>query len=91
MTKAAQVLGKNVRHYRLTAKLSVQKAVEAAGMKRLTWIRIEAGKGNPHLSTIEAVAYVLKVPVNALFTALWPNLSKGKESVLFDNTSNPES
>lgn len=67
-------LAKAIRHYRVAAGLSIAQAAAAAGIRPNTWNDLELAQANPRLSTLEAVAFTLHVPVNALFTALWPNL-----------------
>jgi transcriptional regulator with XRE-family HTH domain len=74
MTKAASRVGSNIRHYRRVVKLTQSQAAQACGVPLRTWARIESGNANPTLSTLEAVAFTLNLPLNSLFTALWPNI-----------------
>jgi DNA-binding XRE family transcriptional regulator len=65
-------LAKAVKYHRGMQGLSTASAAKAAGIRPNTWNDIELGRANPRLSTLEAIAFTLGVPVNALFTAYWP-------------------
>jgi DNA-binding XRE family transcriptional regulator len=65
-------LAKAVKYHRSMQGLSTAAAAKAAGIRPNTWNDIELGRANPRLSTLEAIAFTLGVPVNSLFTAYWP-------------------
>jgi len=60
------ILGANIARYRLALGLSTQAAAKAAGMRPNTWNDIELGRANPRLTTLIAVAFVLRVAVYQL-------------------------
>jgi transcriptional regulator with XRE-family HTH domain len=59
----------NIRLLRKAQGLSVDQACKAAGIRRGSWIRLEAAQGNPTLGTLVAVAYTLNTPVTGLIQA----------------------
>lgn len=65
-------LAKAIRFHREAAGLTQDAAAKAAGIRKATWCDLENGHSNPRLSTLEAIAFTLNIPVNALFTAYWP-------------------
>jgi len=59
----------NIRLLRKAQGLSVDQACKAAGIRRGSWIRLEAAQGNPTLATLVAVAYTLNTPLTGLIQA----------------------
>ena len=77
-----KVLAANVRKIRKAKGLSLQGFCKASGYRNKTICDLEAGRGNPTLSTLTAVAFTLGVNVGELL--------KEPESELFNNDINPE-
>ena len=65
-TKGRQVLGSRVRRLRETAGLTQEALAQAAGIGRITLVRLENGKHVPKLTTLKAIAQVLAKPVEDL-------------------------
>ena len=65
-TKGRQVLGSRVRRLRETAGLTQEALAQAAGIGRITLLRLENGKHVPKLTTLKAIARVLEKPVEDL-------------------------
>ena len=65
--EGGQVLGARVRALREVAGLTQEALAQAAGIGRITLVRLENGKHAPKLSTLKAVAHVLERPVEDLF------------------------
>ena len=61
-----QTLGGRVRECRESAGLSQKSLAQAAGIARITLIRMESGKHPPKLDTLRAVATALERPVEDL-------------------------
>jgi transcriptional regulator with XRE-family HTH domain len=59
-------LGKNIKHIRERKKMSQGDICRALGFDRAQMSNIEAGKGNPTLSTIEKIASALGVSSDEL-------------------------
>ena len=59
-------LGKNIRRIREQKKMSQGDICRALGFDRAQMSNIEAGKGNPTLSTIEKIAQALGVASDVL-------------------------
>jgi len=59
-------LGKNIKRIREQKKMSQGDICRALGFDRAQISNIEAGKGNPTLSTIEKIAQALGVSSNEL-------------------------
>ena len=66
--KGRQILGSRVRRIRETAGLTQQALAQAAGIGRITLVRLENGKHVPKLTTLKAIAQVLEKPVEDLLT-----------------------
>ena len=66
MKKASVKLGKNIRLIREKKKMSQGDICRALGFDRAQMSNIEAGKGNPTLSTIEKIAQALGVASDEL-------------------------
>ena len=66
MTLTAKQMGKTVRKLRLAKKLSQARVAELAGLSREYVNKIEAGKYDPPLSTINALATALGVTARRL-------------------------
>ena len=64
--KGGQVLGSRVRRLRETAGLTQEALAQAAGIGRITQVRLENGKHVPKLSTLKAIAHVLEKPIEDL-------------------------
>lgn len=59
--------GKNVKKYRLKAKLSQEKLGELCNLHRTYISDIERGKRNISLNNIEKIALALKIDIQSLF------------------------
>jgi XRE family transcriptional regulator, regulator of sulfur utilization len=66
MTPTPKQMGKTVREIRLARGLSQAELAERAGLSREYVNKIEAGKYDPPLSTINALAEALGVPARRL-------------------------
>ena len=66
MTPTARQMGRTVRKLRLAKKLSQAKLAERCGLSREYINKIEAGKYDPPLSTINAIAEALGVTARRL-------------------------
>ena len=63
-----QTLGARVRGLREAAGLTQEALAQAAGIGRITLIRLENGKHIPKLGTLRTIAHVLEQPVEDLLT-----------------------
>jgi DNA-binding XRE family transcriptional regulator len=63
-----QVLGTRVRAFREDAGLTQEALAQAAGIGRVTLVRLENGKHVPKLGTLRAIAKILERPVEDLLT-----------------------
>ena len=63
-----QALGRRVRGLRESAGLTQKALSQAAGIARITLVRLENGKHAPKLETLKSVATVLERPVEDLLT-----------------------
>ena len=63
-----QTLGARVRGIREASGLTQEALAQAAGIGRITLIRLENGKHIPKLGTLRAIAHVLERPVENLLT-----------------------
>ena len=66
MTTPSIKLGKNIKRIREQKKMSQGDICRALGFDRAQMSNIEAGKGNPTLSTIEKIAQALGVASDEL-------------------------
>ena len=64
-----QLLGTRVRAFREAAGLTQESLARAAGIGRVTLVRLENGKHTPKVSTLAAIAQVLERPVEDLFAS----------------------
>lgn len=62
-------IGKNIKKIREAKKLSQKEVITAIGMGAAQYSRIENGKTDPSVSTLERVAQALGVELAELFTA----------------------
>jgi transcriptional regulator with XRE-family HTH domain len=62
----ATAIGRNVRRLRNRRALTLDGLAAAAGVSRSTVIQIEAGKANPSVGTLLALASVLRVGIGSL-------------------------
>jgi transcriptional regulator with XRE-family HTH domain len=62
-----QLIGANVRKYRLAADLSQEAVAVKMGVDRAYISALELGKTNPTAVTVARVAEVLKIRISALF------------------------
>ena len=65
-----RILGMNVRHYRAKRNCSQQVLADESGIFRTYLSRIEAGKSDPSLAVLAALASALDVPAHVLFMPL---------------------
>ena len=63
-----QVLGTRVKTLREAAGLTQESLARAAGIGRVTLVRLESGKHTPKVGTLAAIAQVLERPAEDLFT-----------------------
>ena len=68
------VLAVNLLRLRWQRRVSLSEVAEASGVSLGALSRIESGRGNPRLSTLEAVADALNVEVEALFQTPTPRI-----------------
>ena len=64
-----QTLGSRVRGLREASGLTQEALAQAAGIGRITLIRLENGRNIPKLSTLRAIAHVLEEPVEDLLSS----------------------
>lgn len=62
-------IGENIKRIREAKKLSQKEVITAIGMGAAQYSRIESGKTDPSVSTLERVAQALGVELAELFTA----------------------
>lgn len=62
-------IGENIKRIREAKKLSQKEVITAIGMGAAQYSRIENGKTDPSVSTLERVAQALGVELAELFTA----------------------
>jgi len=62
----------NLRRIRRARRLSQGAVAERAGLSRAAYGNIEAGKSEPRVSTVQAIAGVLKVPLDQLVAPVRP-------------------
>jgi transcriptional regulator with XRE-family HTH domain len=63
----ATTLGRRLREERRRRRLSLRKLARSSGLSTTTVHQIESGRGSPSLSTLQAVAATLDVPLASLF------------------------
>ena len=66
VAEGRQILGARVRALRETAGLTQENLAQAAGLGRITLVRLEKGKHTPKFSTLKALAHILERPVEDL-------------------------
>lgn len=66
MKNSSIKLGENIKRIREQKKMSQGDICRALGFDRAQMSNIEAGKGNPTLSTIEKIAQALGIPNDEL-------------------------
>ncbi len=64
--RGRQAIGERIRRQRLTARLTQQDAADAAGLNRVTLVRIENGDESPRYDTLIRLAQALRVEPAAL-------------------------
>ncbi len=77
---AKQIIGWNLRQLRVERGLSQERLALEAQIDRSYVGRVERGRENVTVSTLEAMAIVLGVPVGALFAE--PNTKQAKPTGL---------
>lgn len=70
----SSILAANLLRLRRQRRVSLDEVARAAGVAIGSLSRIESGEANPRLSTLEAVAEALSVPVESLFERLAPRI-----------------
>ena len=65
-TRLLRSFGKRVRQLRLGRKLSLQALADQAKLSRRFLVEIEAGRANPSLEKMAALAYSLQLPLGQL-------------------------
>jgi XRE family aerobic/anaerobic benzoate catabolism transcriptional regulator len=65
-----QDLGERIRTLRSSRGLGVQDAARRAGVSRRTWSEVEAGRANPSLAVLQALADSLGISLAGLFKGL---------------------
>lgn len=68
-----QIIGWNLRRLRVAKGLSQERLALEAGIDRAYVGRVERGSENVTVSTLEAFAAVLTIPVSALFQEIDPS------------------
>lgn len=66
MSPTARQMGATIRRLRIAAKMSQAILARRARLTRVYVTRLEAGRQDPSLSTINALARALRVPVTQL-------------------------
>jgi transcriptional regulator with XRE-family HTH domain len=69
------VIAQSVQRERLRAGLSLSGLADAAGVAKSTLSQLEAGKGNPSIETLWAIATALGVPFAQFFAVETPDLA----------------
>lgn len=80
MDNLVQIISENLKNYRETRNLSLDKLAQATGVSKSMLSQIERGKTNPSISTLLKIANGLKVSFTALLQEQKPGLS------IVDNT-----
>ncbi|MBB2963520.1 helix-turn-helix domain-containing protein [Methylobacterium sp. R2-1] len=75
---ARAIIGWNLRRLRVERDLSQERLALAAGIDRAYVGRVERGSENVTISTLEAMAEVLAVPIAVLLTAPEPGAPRPK-------------
>ena len=71
-----QTLGKRIRHFRESAGLTQEALARAAGIGRVTLVRLEKGEQTPRFKTLTAVARALGRPVPELLLDPEPDFNE---------------
>ena len=64
--RGRHTLGQRIRRLRKTAGLSQDALARAAGIGRVTLVRLEKGEQTPRFKTLDAIAKALGIPVSEL-------------------------
>ena len=67
-----RTLGRRIRRLRKSAGLSQDALARAAGLGRVTLVRLEKGDQSPRFKTLDAIASALEIPVSELLVELEP-------------------
>ena len=62
-----KIIAESIRREREMAQLSLSALAQQAGLAKSTLSQLEAGKGNPNIETLWAIATALAIPFSALF------------------------
>jgi transcriptional regulator with XRE-family HTH domain len=81
MEKLVQIIAENLKNYRETRNLSLDKLSSATGVSKSMLSQIENGNTNPSISTLLKIANGLKMSFTALLQEQKPDLS------ILDNTA----
>ena len=73
MSSLVEVIAKNIKHLREVKNLSQKEICADSGVPQGQYSRIENGKVEPSVSTLEKLAKVFEVPVSEFFTSNNPN------------------
>lgn len=70
--RGRRTLGRRIRRLRKSAGLSQDALARAAGIGRVTLVRLEKGDQSPRFKTLDAIASALEIPVSELLVELEP-------------------
>ena len=89
--KIVKVVGTNLRQLRSERNLSLSDLARTSGVAKATLSALEAGRGNPTLETLSALAAALHIPMGDLITAADPapvTVVRGDEGTNVPGTAN---
>lgn len=66
----SKIIGQRIKAIRLERKISQQDLAAACNFEKSNLARIEAGRTNPTIGTLEKICRVLDVPISRLFESI---------------------
>jgi len=67
MPDIRHIIGNKIREIRKNKKITIEKLAEKANLAYPNLAKIEQGKADPHLTTLERISKALKIPMTDLF------------------------
>lgn len=66
----SKIIGQRIKTLRLERKISQQDLAAACNIEKSNMARIEAGRTNPTVGTLEKICQALHVPISQLFESI---------------------
>ena len=66
----SKIIGQKIKTLRLEMKISQQDLAAACNFEKSNLARIEAGRTNPTVGTLEKICQALNVPISKLFESI---------------------